>query len=93
MKHSSIRKANPQRRRKGNTMTKQQIKDYQKVQSIDILGLWLQWDERYKEMTLEELPIRCAISDMEMIISDGVESGHTKEEVKAAKWFLKKYAK
>lgn len=73
-------------------MTKQQIKDYEKVQSIDILELWIQCDERYKGMTLDELPIECAISDMEMVVLDGEDAFHTKEEVRKAKWFMKKYA-
>ena len=72
-------------------MTSQQIKDYEKVQSLEILKLWTEWDERYKGLTLEELPLECAISDMEMILSDG-EDTHTKATINKAKQFLKKYA-
>lgn len=73
-------------------MTKQQIKDYKKVQPIDILELWFY--EGYS--SLEELPLQCAISDMEMIILDADAENYgedTAKVVRKAKWFLKKYAK
>ena len=39
-----------------------------------------------------DLPLKCAISDMEMVISDG-EDTHSLSTIHKAKWFLKKYSK
>lgn len=74
-------------------MTRQQLADYERVQSVEILKLWIECVPEYKGKSIGELPIRCAISDMEMVICDGVEAGRTKHEVSRAKEFLKKYAK
>lgn len=72
-------------------MTKQQIKDYEKVQPIDILELW-----KYDGYaSVEEIPLKCAISDMEMIICDADADNFgedTARVVSKAKAFLKKYA-
>jgi hypothetical protein len=75
-------------------MTQQQIKDYEKVQSIEILKMWTQHDERFKGYTLEELPLSCAISDMEMTIADEAAQNFgakTARVVRMAKAFLIKY--
>ena len=84
-------------------MTQQQIADYKTVQSLDILELWTQWDGRYKGKSLEELPLKCAISDMEMIVLDGetelVWTSDRKDRkelqtrISKAKAFLRKYNK
>lgn len=84
-------------------MTKQQIKDYEKVQSIDIVKEWISGGG-FADSVLETLPIECAISDMEMVISDGEaelecwinfpeEYNIIKKRIKAAKWFIRKYSK
>lgn len=77
-------------------MTKQQIQDYAKVESLSVLRLWVECDERYKGMSFEELPLRCAISDMEMIVDNADAENYgdsTANVVRKAKWFLRKYAK
>ena len=71
-------------------MTKQQIEDYKKVQSIDILELW-KYDGY---ISIEEIPLKCAISDMEMIINDADAENFgedTANVVRKAKWFIRKY--
>lgn len=76
-------------------MTRQQIKDYEKVVSLSELMLWIEWDERYKGFTLEELPLSCAISDMEMIVDNEDAENYgddTASVVRKAKAFLRKYA-
>lgn len=73
-------------------MTKQQLKDYAKVQPLDILELWKY--EGYK--SLEEIPLKCAISDMEMVVLDADSENYgedTASVVRKAKAFLRKYAK
>lgn len=77
-------------------MTKQQIKDYEKVESLSVLRLWTEYDERYKGMSLEELPLRCAISDMEMIVDNADAENYgddTAKVVRKAKAYLRKYGK
>ena len=76
-------------------MTKQQLKDYAKVQSLEILGLWTECVSQYKGCSLLDLPLRCAISDMEQIVLDADAENFgedTASVVRKAKWFLKKYA-
>lgn len=71
-------------------MTDQQIKDYKKVQSIDILELWK--CDGYS--SIEEIPLKCAISDMAMIVCDAEANNFgddTAKVVRMAKWFLRKY--
>ena len=75
-------------------MTKQQIKDYEKVESLSVLRLWTECDERYKGMNLEDLPLRCAISDMEMIVDNADAENYgdnTAKVVSRAKAYLRKY--
>lgn len=75
-------------------MTTQQIKDYEKVESLSVLRLWTECDERYKGMSLEELPLKCAISDMEMIVDNEDAENYgddTAKVVRKAKAFLRKY--
>lgn len=75
-------------------MTKQQIKDYEKVESLSVLRLWIECDERYKGCTLEDLPLSCAISDMETIVynEDAENYGEdTAKVVRKARAFLRKY--
>lgn len=84
-------------------MTTQQLKDYEKVQPLELLALWTECVTQYKGMTLKALPLRCAISDMEAVISDGEaeldswqgfdEYDVIKNRIKQAKRFLSKYAK
>lgn len=77
-------------------MTKQQIKDYEKIESLSVLKLWTEYDERYKGMSLEELPLRCAISDMEMIVDNADAENYgddTAKVVRKAKAYLRKYGK
>lgn len=84
-------------------MTKQQIKDYEKVQPLEILKMWTEWTPEYKGYTLETLPIDCAISDIDSLLdntqaelrgmwSDDVRFKELKTTARKAKWFLKKYA-
>lgn len=83
-------------------MTNQHLKDYEKVQSLDILKLWTSPGAKYEGKTLETLPLECAISDMQMLILDSEaelfmwegtdEVKLIKDRVKRAKAFLKKYA-
>lgn len=75
-------------------MTKQQIKDYEKVQSVECLKLWTECEPQYIGISLEELPLKCAISDMEMIIDDEEAENFgedTAKVVRKAKWFIRKY--
>ena len=77
-------------------MTKQQIEDYGKVESLSVLRLWTECDERYKGMNLEDLPLKCAISDMEMIVDNEEAQNYgnkTAKVVRMAKAFLRKYGK
>ena len=72
-------------------MTKQQLKDYEKVQSLECLEMWLEGESW---TTLEEIPLRCAISDMEMIIldEDAQNFGEdTAKVIRKAKAFIRKY--
>lgn len=84
-------------------MTKQQIKDYEKVQPIDILKMWTEWVPGYEGWALEELPLDCAISDIDSLLDntltelnctwgDSEYRKHLQATARKAKWFLKKYA-
>jgi hypothetical protein len=71
-------------------MTKQQLKDYEKVQSLECLELWM--CEGYSD--LNEIPLKCAISDMEMIILDEDAENfgdNTANVIRLAKAFIRKY--
>ena len=73
-------------------MTKQQLKDYEKVQSLEVLELW----ECEGYASLEEIPLKCAISDMEMIIEDEQSENFgddTAKVVRKARAFIRKYRK
>lgn len=83
-------------------MTKQQIKDYDKVQSVEILKMWTEWTPEYKGCTLEELPLECAVSDIDSLLDNVLtelnctwgDTEYRKElqaTVRKAKTFLKKY--
>lgn len=85
-------------------MTKQQIKDYEKVQPVEILKMWTEWTPEYKGWTLEALPLECAISDIDSLLdntmtelNDIFPEGDYYKELKAtarkARTFLKKYNK
>ena len=77
-------------------MTRQQLTDYEKVQSVEFLKLWTECVPEYKGKSSGELPLKCAISDMEMIINDEEAQNFGKDTarvVRKAKAFLKKYAK
>lgn len=83
-------------------MTKQQIKDYEKIQSKEELELWIRYVPEYKDCKrVEELPLKCAISDIESLADNltySVRDCNDEEWLKAdleklrkAKWFLKKW--
>ena len=85
-------------------MTKQQLKDYEKVQSLEILKMWTEWTPEYKGCTLEDLPLECAISDIDSLLDNtmaelnqGFPHGDYLKELQAtarkAKAFLRKYNK
>lgn len=85
-------------------MTKQQIKDYDKVQSIEILKMWTECTPEYNGYTLEELPLDCAISDIDSLLDNVLtelnctwgDTEYRKElqtKARKAKVFLKKYNK
>lgn len=85
-------------------MTKQQIKDYEKVQSIDILKMWIETkaEPEYYGKTLEELPLEFAISDIDTLLDNTLTElqcswgdteyrKHLQATARKAKAFLKKY--
>lgn len=78
-------------------MTKQQIKDYKRVQSLTYLKMWID-DGNPDSVTddeLEKLPLKYAISDIDYLADNLLADNDNsdKQQLKRAKWFLKKYAK
>lgn len=51
-------------------MTKQQLKDYEKVQPTELLELWIECEPEYANYTLETLPLHCAISDIDSLLDN-----------------------
>ena len=80
-------------------MTNQQIKDYEKVEG-HLIYLKMHIDAGYpdgvKDEELLDLPLECAISDMEMIVDNEACKNYgddTAKVVRKAKAFLRKYSK
>lgn len=86
-------------------MTRQQLKDYDKVQSTEVLKLWVETaaEPEHYGKTLEELPLECAISDIDSLLDNVLTELHCtwgdteyRKELQAtarkAKAFLRKYA-
>lgn len=78
-------------------MTKQQIKDYEKVQSLTYLKMWVDDGnpDSVPDEELEKLPLKYAISDIDYLANNLLADNDNsdKQQLKRAKWFLKKYAK
>lgn len=78
-------------------MTKQQIKDYEKVEGhLIYLKMWINagYPDGVKDEELLELPLSCAISDMEQIVDNAECQNYgddTAKVVRKAKAFLRKY--
>jgi hypothetical protein len=85
-------------------MTRQQIKDYEKVQSVVLLKMWIDAGnpDSVKDEELEKLTIRYAISDIDSLLDNTqaeLQCTYDEEDRKMlltkarkAKWFLRKYA-
>ena len=86
-------------------MTKQQLKDYEKVQSTILLAMWINdgTPDSVPESELLKLPLEYAISDIDSLAdnlsaelpdydySDDKYYVEVAEKLKKAKWFLRKY--
>lgn len=87
-------------------MTKQQLKDYEKVQSTILLAMWVSdgSPDSVPESELLKLPLDCAISDIDSMVDNArAELGGYEPEteyemevykrMKAGERFLRKYRK
>ena len=85
-------------------MTRQQLKDYEKVQPIDILKMWTETkaEPEHYGKTLDELPLECAVSDIDSLLDNTLtelnctfgDTDYRKElqaTARKAKAFLRKY--
>lgn len=84
-------------------MTKQQIKDYAKVQPVELLKMWIDEGnpDSVPDERLEELSFNCAISDIDCLLDNinaelqfTYDSDRRKELFatrRKAEWFLNKY--
>lgn len=78
-------------------MTKQQIKDYEKVQWLGFLKMWINDGnpDSVKDEELEDLPLEYAISDIDCL-EDNLSADYDhcdKQQLRTARWFLRKYRK
>ena len=83
-------------------VTKQVLKDYEKVQSKECLKLWVDNSGCCKDEELLKLPLGCALSDIDSELSNmvaerdyccGEELQKIQTRIRSAKAFLKKYTK
>lgn len=76
-------------------MTIPQIKDYERVFGHTIflkMHISAGYPDGVADEELLNLPLKCAISDMEMVVSDGIDA-HSPATIRKAKWYLQKYNK
>ena len=78
-------------------MTKKQIKDYEKVQSLTYLKMWIDDGnpDSVPDEDLESLSLACAVSDIDYLIDNLLadQDNCDKQQLKKARWFLRKYLK
>ena len=80
-------------------MTIPQIKDYEKaIGTLIPLKMHINagYPDSVKDEELLDLPLRCAISDMEMVVDNEDAENYgvdTAIVVRKAKWYLRKYKK